>query len=72
MYAKCGSLLDAQEVFEKLCFQDIVSWNALIAGYAEHGPHHEAFSCFECMQRRGVCEDGVTLVSVLKACGNIG
>eukprot|EP00250_Pteridium_aquilinum_P018784 c24206_g3_i1 orf=1-414(+) len=36
LYAKCGSLSEAQEVFDKLLNQDVVSWSALIAGYAEH------------------------------------
>eukprot|EP00250_Pteridium_aquilinum_P018897 c24231_g10_i1 orf=205-801(+) len=37
MYAKCGALTKAQDVFNDLPFQNIVLWNALISGYAQHG-----------------------------------
>eukprot|EP00250_Pteridium_aquilinum_P018371 c24057_g2_i1 orf=1-420(-) len=37
MYAKCGLLAKAQEVFDDLPDPNIVSWNTLIAGYVEHG-----------------------------------
>ncbi|KAH9322662.1 hypothetical protein KI387_017301, partial [Taxus chinensis] len=33
MYAKCGSIHDAHEVFDKMCQRDVVSWNVMIAGY---------------------------------------
>eukprot|EP00250_Pteridium_aquilinum_P019876 c24618_g1_i1 orf=1-1539(-) len=36
MYAKCDSLLEAVEVFDKLQVKDVVSYSALIAGYAKH------------------------------------
>ena len=33
MYSKCGKLDKAREVFEQLPVRDVVSWNAMIAGY---------------------------------------
>ncbi|KAI5068823.1 hypothetical protein GOP47_0017168 [Adiantum capillus-veneris] len=72
MYARCGSMIDSYRVFESLLVPDIVSWNALITGYAEYGPDQEALNCFERMQEEYVCEDPTTVVSVLKACGNVG
>lgn len=36
-YSKCGSLEDGHRVFDKLKSRDVISWSALIAGYAEHG-----------------------------------
>ncbi|MCO5558140.1 hypothetical protein L7F22_011717 [Adiantum nelumboides] len=36
MYAKCGALAKAHEVFDMLPARNVVTWNALMAGYAEH------------------------------------
>eukprot|EP00250_Pteridium_aquilinum_P033966 c6771_g2_i1 orf=1-309(+) len=72
MYAKCGSLIEAQDVFDQLPAQDVVSWNALIAGYVENGLGHTALSRFEQMQEDGICLDAFTIVCVLRACGNTG
>eukprot|EP00250_Pteridium_aquilinum_P020684 c24906_g6_i1 orf=901-4083(+) len=72
MYAKCGSLLEAQDVFDKLLVWDVVSWNALILGYAEHKRTEEALFFFVRMQLEGFCPDIATLVCVLKACSGSG
>ncbi|KAI5081461.1 hypothetical protein GOP47_0004644 [Adiantum capillus-veneris] len=72
LYAKCGSLLKAQEVFDKVQVRDVVLWNALIAGYAEEGQGEEALSCFDQMQLEGVSPNAVTLLSSVKACCRIG
>lgn len=72
MYTKCGSLVEAQKVFDKLPVQDVVSWTALIAGYADHGCNKEALNCFDQMQLKGVSPNMVTFVSTLRVCGSIG
>ena len=72
MYAKCGALEKAQEVFDKLLVRDAVSWNALIAGYAEHDYSKEALRCFEEMQFEGVLPDSIAVACVLKACAHLG
>jgi len=35
MYAKCGNIAQAWEVFNELSKADVVSWNSMIAGYAQ-------------------------------------
>ncbi|KAI5082556.1 hypothetical protein GOP47_0002299 [Adiantum capillus-veneris] len=72
MYVKCGLLAEAQDVFDELVVQDIVSWTALIAGYAEHGPHAKALDCVERMQAKGIYPDAFTFVCTLKACTSLG
>ena len=72
MYAKCGELLFAQEVFEKLPIRSIDSWNALITGYAQQNRGVKVLECFEQMLSQGLCPDDVTLACYLKACGNTG
>ena len=71
-YAKCGALKEAQEVFEEIPVKDVVSWTALIAGYAENGFEHEAMKYYIQMQDKGILPDGVTYVRILKICGILG
>eukprot|EP00250_Pteridium_aquilinum_P018857 c24218_g22_i1 orf=333-1709(+) len=72
LYGKGGLLTEAWEVFVELPNPDVVSWNALITGYAEHGFDEEAVLCLEQMRSMGVCPDDVTYVCSLKACGGQG
>ncbi|KAI5083561.1 hypothetical protein GOP47_0003304 [Adiantum capillus-veneris] len=71
MYAKCGELAKAKELLDMHNSSDVFSWTDVIAGYAQKGQGHEALNCFEKMQREGLSPDGVTYLSVLKACGSI-
>lgn len=72
MYAKCGNIAQAREVFNKLGKMDVVSWNSMIAGYAQHGYGKEALELSEHMKQLGIEPDGITLVSVLTACNHTG
>jgi pentatricopeptide repeat protein len=72
MYAKCGMLAKAQSVLECLPLRDTVSWNALIAGYAEEGRGQEAIDCFVRMRTDGISPDEVTFLCVLSACSHSG
>ncbi|XP_024538865.1 pentatricopeptide repeat-containing protein At1g11290, chloroplastic isoform X2 [Selaginella moellendorffii] len=67
MYRKCGSLTGARSVFNKMDRNDLLSWNALIAGYAEQGDSHEALQVFRWMACEGVKPDGVTFNSIFGA-----
>jgi pentatricopeptide repeat protein len=72
MYAKCGAMSKAQALFDQLPVQDVICWNALIAGYAQHGPCEKALSCADRMRRQGVPPDEATFVCILKACSSMG
>eukprot|EP00250_Pteridium_aquilinum_P029878 c40278_g1_i1 orf=1-840(-) len=72
MYAKCGFLLEAQDIFDELKDRDVVAWTALIAGYAEQDFGEEVLICLAKMQTEGVPMDSVTLVCSLKGCGSLG
>ncbi|EFJ33509.1 hypothetical protein SELMODRAFT_84288 [Selaginella moellendorffii] len=57
MYAKCESLADSSACFAKVVFdripeKDVVSWNALLAGYAQNGHFGRAKEVFETMPGR--------------------
>ncbi|KAK1563178.1 hypothetical protein Q3G72_023491 [Acer saccharum] len=71
-YAKCGSMEDSLLVFDKLIERNIVSWNAVICGYAQNGRGEEAVDFFERMQVSGIRPNDVTLLGLLWACNHAG
>ncbi len=62
MYAKCGSMEDACKVFNKMSSQDVISWNAILAGFAMHAHGNKAIEHFEQMCEEGVEPHDVTFV----------
>ncbi|XP_024528691.1 putative pentatricopeptide repeat-containing protein At3g15130 isoform X2 [Selaginella moellendorffii] len=68
MYAKHGSMVDAQRVFDRMARPDVVSWNSLIFGYANNGHGGMALDSFGLMQRKGFVPNARTFVAALKAC----
>jgi pentatricopeptide repeat protein len=72
MYAKCGSMEDACRVFNTMPSHDVVSWNALLGGFAMHGQGKEALVHFERMCEEGVHPDDITFVCLLSACSHSG
>ncbi|KAH7440185.1 hypothetical protein KP509_04G095300 [Ceratopteris richardii] len=72
LYGKCGSPFDAFQVFNLMPSRDVVSWTAVIAGYAECGPWLEALKLYDQMQIEGVYPNNITLASLIKACGRSG
>ena len=69
MYGKCEALEDACLFFETMHFHNVVTWNSLISGYAQH-EQKEAMESFEKMQQMGITPDRVTYVAMVKACGS--
>ncbi|KAK4854293.1 hypothetical protein QYF36_021836 [Acer negundo] len=46
MYAKLDSMHDSRRIFEELNYREIISWNALISGYAQNGLFQAALLTF--------------------------
>ncbi|XP_007027165.2 PREDICTED: pentatricopeptide repeat-containing protein At2g37320 [Theobroma cacao] len=73
MYCKCGSVEDAMFIFKKMAGnKDIVSWNSMIAGYAQHGLAMEAIDLFEKMKEEKIKPDSITFLGVLSSCRHAG
>lgn len=72
MYAKCGNLEDAHKVFDSLSDPDVVTWGAIIVGYAQHGHGERVLELFETMQQAGVKPGIVAFSAALKACAGKG
>ncbi|XP_057784399.1 pentatricopeptide repeat-containing protein At3g49710 [Salvia miltiorrhiza] len=72
MYSKCGSLQDATRVFDRMPEHNSVSFNSMIAAYAQHGLGTEPLLLFKQMLDKGFAPTNVTFVSLLCACAHTG
>ncbi|CAK9268734.1 unnamed protein product [Sphagnum jensenii] len=84
MYTKCMSVAEVMEVLDKMLQRDIVSWNAVIAGYAQNEFSMEVSELFAQMQQEvlrhgtfifdvGFESDisvGTALISMYARCGS--
>ncbi|XP_024529758.1 pentatricopeptide repeat-containing protein At3g09040, mitochondrial-like [Selaginella moellendorffii] len=71
MYANCGSMADARKVFDRMESWDVVSWNALLLGYAEN-EEELALRVFSCMASiEDAPQNHLTFVAAIKACTNL-
>lgn len=71
MYAKCGSLEVARQLFDKMSERNAISWNAMIAGYALQEHINEALELFHDMQKKDVKPSSVTVLSLLLVCRHL-
>ncbi|KAL6646048.1 hypothetical protein ACP70R_017656 [Stipagrostis hirtigluma subsp. patula] len=72
MYSKCGNVHESELVFMNVKSQDIVSWNTIIAAYAQHGKYQRVIALFYEMEAHGLTPNDITFLSVLSACGHVG
>ncbi|XP_027363024.1 pentatricopeptide repeat-containing protein At4g14850 [Abrus precatorius] len=74
LYGKCGSIENAEQVFSEMPERNLVTWNAMIGGYAHQGDVDMALGLFEEMTLGscGIAPSYVTLVSILSACSRAG
>lgn len=71
MYGSFNELKLCRNVFETTKEKTILSWNSLIAAYAENGSSRKALEVYV-MRTEGLFPDSFTLSSTLPACGHIG
>ncbi|KAK2978583.1 hypothetical protein RJ640_006702 [Escallonia rubra] len=71
MYAKCGYVSEASQVFDSMPERNLVSWKAMIVGYAMNGLCGEAMKLMYRMQAEGFEVDDYILATVLTACGDL-
>jgi pentatricopeptide repeat protein len=73
MYAKCGCVDQALQLFRGTPEKDVISWSTVISGLAAHGRAREAVALFAEMDGEGkVSPNGVTFVALLSACSHAG
>ncbi|XP_020114656.1 pentatricopeptide repeat-containing protein At2g36980, mitochondrial-like [Ananas comosus] len=72
MYAKCGDVDGSRKVFDRSVNKDLVSWNAMLFGLAQHGRSSKALELYEDMLAHNIQPDEVTFVGILTACCHSG
>ncbi|EFJ08093.1 hypothetical protein SELMODRAFT_132312 [Selaginella moellendorffii] len=78
MYGRCGSVKNAQEVFDSISYPNDFSWNIMLGVYSQNGHLQEAKNTFDRMPNPnamiliGVFPDSFTFSSVLAACSHGG
>ncbi|KAH6803095.1 hypothetical protein C2S51_034541 [Perilla frutescens var. frutescens] len=72
MYAKCGSVEEALDIFLNVQEKSIVSWNTIINALALHGSGYRAIELFQKMEATGIQPDAATFSGLLSACCHCG
>ncbi|KAI5055247.1 hypothetical protein GOP47_0030392 [Adiantum capillus-veneris] len=72
MFASCGSLPEADEVFSRLPKHNLFAWSAAIAAHSRYGKAVKAFKLYMQMQKLCINPDEFIFASVLKICTKLG
>ncbi|XP_022154217.1 pentatricopeptide repeat-containing protein At1g59720, chloroplastic/mitochondrial-like, partial [Momordica charantia] len=72
MYAKCGCIERAKQVFDSMPVKDTRAWSSMIMGFACHGLSEDAIDAFQQMLEAKVMPDHVTFIGILSACAHGG
>lgn len=68
-YSRCEEVVLARIVFDRMPERDIVSWNAMVAGFSQGGFYEECKELFkEMLSSVELKPNALTAVSVLQAC----
>ena len=72
MYAKCGRLRTARNLFNKMPQRNLVAWNSIIGAYNQYWQANEALGLFSDMRAAGFEPDKATFLSLIGACAHLG
>nr|POE85324.1 putative pentatricopeptide repeat-containing protein [Quercus suber] len=70
MYGKCGCLMEARQVLDEMPTRDVVSWNSMVAGYAQNARFDDALEVCKEMEALRLKPDAGTMASLLPAVTN--
>ncbi|KAL9224272.1 hypothetical protein vseg_000328 [Gypsophila vaccaria] len=72
MYAKCGCIEEAANVFNTMIDRDLISWTSMIVGFAQNGQAVESIKFYERMLQSHIEPDSITFIGLLFACSHAG
>ncbi|KAL6605939.1 hypothetical protein ACP70R_041592 [Stipagrostis hirtigluma subsp. patula] len=70
-YSHFGDVASARGVFDGMPHRSVVSWTAMVSGYARNGRPREALELFALMLRSGARPNQFTFGSVASACAGV-
>ncbi|KAK6272934.1 hypothetical protein POUND7_010017 [Theobroma cacao] len=68
MYAKCGKISFARQVFDEMSEKNLVSWSAMISGYEQAG---ETSSALDLLSQMRLAPNEYIFASAISACANL-
>ncbi|KDP34853.1 hypothetical protein JCGZ_09141 [Jatropha curcas] len=71
MYAKCGRLELAHQIFKGISEKDAICWNTIITSHSQNGKPQEAIHFFRQMGMEGMDYNCVSISAALSACANL-
>ncbi|XP_052151386.1 pentatricopeptide repeat-containing protein At3g20730 [Oryza glaberrima] len=71
-YARFGDVVAARKVFDGMPHRSVVSWTAMVSGYARNGRPREALELFALMRASGARPNQFTYGSAASACTGAG
>lgn len=71
VYAKCGKMNDAMDLFADAANKNEVSWNTVIVGHVQLGEGEKALNLFSTMLDDKVQATDVTYSCILRACASL-
>lgn len=72
MYAKCGKIGSAVQIFSDISRPDVHNYTSMITGFSSHGLGKDALRVFNQMLERKVKPNEVTILGVLNGCSHAG
>jgi pentatricopeptide repeat protein len=72
MYGKCGALKEAKLAFLRIRKRSLITWNAMIGAFCQHGHVQDVLGILKEMQMDGIAPDEVTYFNVFSVCSHCG
>ncbi|XP_031475241.1 pentatricopeptide repeat-containing protein At1g71460, chloroplastic [Nymphaea colorata] len=72
MYAKCGHIQTAKQVFDAIASKGLITWTTIIEAYGMNNLSMEAFALFEQMKEDGFSPNHFTYAVLIEICRNCG
>ncbi|XP_076947943.1 pentatricopeptide repeat-containing protein At5g27110-like [Bidens hawaiensis] len=71
MYAKCGQVRVALQVFDEMPERDVACWNTVMSCYQQDGQYEKALRLFGEMKDHGFDPDSVSFTTAISACAKV-